>query len=109
MKNDKTFESTYIVKTLADGKSSNLITEIQKLENEVKRYNDLQKFTIIQPILILIGLFLIIREFKTKQMSSFYFGFMLGISLVSFISILSKKGYMQAFFETLQAFFKALF
>ena len=83
MKNDKTSETTYIVKTLADGKSSNLITEIQKLE--------------------------IIREFKTKQTLPFYFGFMLGILLVLFISILSKKGYMQAFFETLQAFFKALF
>jgi|LakMenEpi03Aug12_release.lakeMendotaPanAssembly.Ray.scaffolds.fasta_scaffold1626838_1 hypothetical protein len=59
-------------------------------------------FIIIKPILILIGLSLIINEFKTKQTSSFYFGFMLGLSLCLLILMLLADNYMQAFFKELK-------
>jgi hypothetical protein len=37
---DKTFET---IEILADGELSNIIAEIQELETEVKKYDDLQK------------------------------------------------------------------
>lgn len=43
MKNNKTFETLDTIEILADGELSNLIAEIQELEIEVKRYDDLQK------------------------------------------------------------------
>jgi len=40
---DKTFETLETIEILADGELSNIIAEIQELETEVKKYDDLQK------------------------------------------------------------------
>jgi hypothetical protein len=40
---DKTFENLETIEILADGELSNIIAEIQELETEVKKYDDLQK------------------------------------------------------------------